>query len=135
MFYSSDNVRIYSYTGRNAHELIGRASLLITDNSDLQYPFAYMNKPVAYYYPHGLPIQQEFKDEGLSKNSFGELFFDHASVIDFIIKSIDNGFPQQENYSKQCRDFFRYHDNNNSRRVFKSIISTFFPDIYKGSAE
>ena len=133
LFYSNDYVRIYSSSGESENDLINRASMLITDNSDIQYLFAYMNKPVAYYYPHGLPIQQEYKDEGLAENSFGELFFDHDPLIDFIIKSIDDGFSQPEKYSKQCNDFFRYHDSNNSKRIFKSIVTTFFPELYRES--
>lgn len=131
LFHSDENVRIYSMSDQCDTDLINRASMLITDHSDIHYRFAYLDKPIAYYFPHGLPIQQEYKNEGLAKNSFGELFFDHDKLIDYVLDTIDGGFVQPEKYFLMCKDFFTYHDSSNSKRICRSIITTFFPDIIK----
>ncbi len=131
LFHSDENVRIYSMSDRCDTDLINRASMLITDHSDIHYLFAYLDKPIAYYFPHGLPIQQEYKDEGLASSSFGELFFDHYKLIDYILDIMNGGFIQPEKYSVMCRDFFKYHDSSNSKRICHSIIKTFFPDLNK----
>ena len=126
LFYSDKAVRLYGMSEQSETRLIEKASLLITDHSDIQYRFAYLNKPVAYYFPHGLPIQPEYKNEGLAKNSFGELFFDHERLVEFLKKNIAEDFPQPDKYSAMCMEFFKYHDTMNSKRIFHSIIKTFF---------
>ena len=130
LFTSSDDITLYEYTEGNEAMLISKASLLITDYCDIQYRFAYLNKPVVYYYPHDLPIQQEYKNEGLAKSSFGELFFEHDSLINYLIREIDKDFRQKPYYSKKCREFFQYHDTDNCKRIIKTLISTFFPELY-----
>ena len=131
LFQSNDVVKLYEYTEENETLLISESALLITDYGELLYKFAYLNKPVVYYFPHSLPIQQEYKNEGLSKSSLGEMFFEHDSIIEYLIKEMENGFPQKETYAKKCADFFKYHDQDNCRRIAKTIINTFFSDLYK----
>lgn len=125
LFYSDKTVHLYGISEQLETQLIEKASLLITDHSDIQYKFAYLNKPVAYYFPHGLPIQQEYKNEGLAKNSFGQLFFDHEKLVEFLKENIVNDFPQPDKYSSMCSNFFKYHDHLNSNRIFHSIKQNF----------
>lgn len=128
LFYSDKYVKLYGYSEQLEMPLVNKAALLITDHSDLQYRFAYMNKPVVYYYPHGLPIQQEYKDEGLAKSSFGELFFEHERLTEYLKANMAKGYEQPEKYSAMCEAFFAHHDTNNCKRIYKTILSTFFPD-------
>ena len=129
LFYSDKYIRVCGFSAQEELQLVNKAVLLVTDHSDLQYRFAYLNKPVIYYYPHGLPIQQEYKDEGLAKNSFGELFFDHEHLIEYLSSHMQQGFPQSESGAKMCESFFRFHDSNNCKRLYKQILLTFFREI------
>ncbi len=130
LFHSDEYVQLYTGTEENEIKLVSKAAALITDHSDLQFRFAYLDKPIVYYYPHDLPVRQEFKNEGLARNSFGKMFFEHDSLIEHLVREMEDGFKQPENYSAMCREFFRYHDNGSCRRIFNTIKSTFLSDIY-----
>ncbi|MDD6490159.1 MAG: CDP-glycerol glycerophosphotransferase family protein [Clostridia bacterium] len=121
MFHSNETVTLYPYTEQNETNLISRAAVLITDYSELQYRFAYMNKPVIYYLPSGLPIPPEYKNEKISRNGFGEIFFDHDKLIDFINTKAKSNFPQDSKYEQRCRGFFRYNDTDNCGRIFERV--------------
>lgn len=125
MFHSNETVQLYSYTEQNETGLISRAAVLLTDYSELQYRFAYMNKPVIYYFPSGLPTPSEYRHEKVSRNGFGELFFEHDKLIDFICGEIKCDFPQNSKYEQRCRGFFRYNDGNNCGRIFEQTIDLF----------
>ena len=124
LFHSDELVTLYQGTEENEAELVKKASLLITDTSELQYRFAYLNKPVVYYFPHELPVAQELKNEGLSKSCFGRAFFDHEHLIAHLIKEMEQAFPQPDTYSAMCSEFFRYRDNGNCRRLYEEIMKT-----------
>ncbi len=130
LFQTGDRISFYSYYDTDQNELVKKASLLITDFSDLQYRFAYLDKPVAYYFPPGLPVPQEFKNEGLSKNSFGRMFFDQDKLTEYLAKEMADAFPQPEAYSKMTSEFFTYKDKHNCQRVFQDIKNTFLSDVY-----
>ena len=123
-------IQLYPCNTENETELVKKASVLITDYADLQFRFAFLNKPVLYYYPQGLPIRQEFKAEGLAKNSFGKLFFEHDKLIDHLIQEMETDFPQPVYYEKAAGTFFRYHDSHNCQRIFTAVKNTFLSKLY-----
>ena len=131
LFHSDELVALYHSDDINENELIKKASVLITDYSDLQFKFSYLDKPVVYYFPHGLPVQQEYKNEGLAKNSFGKLFFEHDTLIAHLISEMGKDFPQSEHYSRMNKEFFKFHDNHNCRRILRSVKSSFLGSIFK----
>ncbi len=125
LFASDDVVSLHHCNSKTEAELVKKASVLITDYSELQFRFAYLNKPVLYYFPQGLPIRQEFKNEGLANNCFGKIFFEHDKLIDHLLNEMNHAFPQQDTYAKMCNDFFKYHDTHNCRRITATIKKTF----------
>ncbi len=131
LFFSDELVTLYPCSTENETELVKKAAALITDYSDLQFRFAFLNKPVFYYYPQGLPIRQEFKVEGLAQNSFGKLFFEHKKLTEHLVQEMQTDFPQSEHYAKICGEFFKYHDNHNCRRIFNAVKNTFLSEAYK----
>ncbi len=130
LFTADDVIQLYPCNTENETELVKKASVLITDYADLQFRFAFLNKPVLYYYPQGLPIRQEFKAEGLAKNSFGKLFFEHDKLIDHLIQEMETDFPQPVYYEKAAGTFFRYHDSHNCQRIFTAVKNTFLSKLY-----
>lgn len=128
LFAADDVVELYPCNTETETELVKKAAVLVTDYADLQFRFAYLNKPVVYYYPQGLPVRQEFKAEGLAKNSFGALFFEHDALITHLLQEMAVDFPQPAQYAKLCSSFFKYRDAHNCRRIFAAIQSTFLSD-------
>ncbi len=131
LFHSDETVMLYQYDEGVVNELVKKAAVLITDHSDIQYRFAYLNKPVIYYYPPALPVPQELKNESFAKNIFGKMLFDHDSLVDYIIEQMQKGFLQYDNYSKMCRSFFPYRDKNNCKRIFLTVKKIFLSDQYE----
>lgn len=129
LFHNDDIVKVYPYTEQNETALLSKSSLLLTDYSELQYRFAYLNKPVVYYFPNELPIQYEYKNERLSRNGFGEIIFEHDKLIDYLCKGLKNDFAQPPKYEQRCNSFFKYRDTDNCGRIFDEVINTFFHDI------
>lgn len=128
LFHSDEAVQLYSHTEENETEMVRKAAVLITDHSDLQYRFAYLNKPIVYYFPPNLQVPQEYKNEGLAKNSFGKMFFEHDPLVEHLAAEIRSGFVQPEHYANMCNSFFKYHDTHNCRRIFTLVKNTFLSE-------
>lgn len=122
-------VTLYEYTEENEIKLIERAAVLLTDYSELQYRFAYLNKPVVYFYPQNLPIQQEYKEQKISKNGFGEIVYNIDQLKEFLIRNAKRNFMQPLRFERRCQEFFRYMDGDNCGRIMNEIVNSFFPDI------
>ena len=129
MFHSDETVTLCSCTEQNETSLVSRGAVLVTDYSELQYRFAYMNKPVIYYFPSGLHTPPEYRNEKISRNGFGEMLFEHDKLIDFICTQMADEFPQNSKYRQRCQNFFSYTDGNNCGRIFEQTMDIFFSDI------
>ena len=125
LFHSDDIVQLYPYTEQNEMSLVSKSALLVTDYSELQYRFAYLNKSVVYYFPAELPIQYEYKNEKISRNGFGEVIFEHDKLVNYICNNLENNFTQKPKFEQRCNDFFKHNDGNNCGRIFDEIVNTF----------
>ncbi len=128
MFATDDCIKIYENNETNEINLVNDAALLITDYSELQYRFAYMNKPVLYYHPSGLPVDREYKRLRLSSTGFGDVVFDEKNLKDYIVRRIKKNFPQSPRYETRIQEFFEHLDSDNCGRVMTSILDTFFSE-------
>ena len=123
-FFSDKNISFYSYTEKNLALLIGKASVIITDYSELLYKMAYLNKPVIYYMPKNLPVQSEYKIDDLTENSLGKVISEHDKLISYLTENMPDNFPQPQLYQERCQRFFAHHDTKNCRRIFESVIGS-----------
>lgn len=122
MFYCDDIVNLYAYSEQNESLLLSTASVLVTDYSELQYKFAYLNKKVFYYFPKNLPMKSEKKGENVRQYGFGDVILDTETLIESLISDMADNFRQPEKYEIRRRKFFRYFDNQNCKRVADKII-------------
>lgn len=122
LFQSDDIVTLYPATEQNESSLTSRASVLVTDYSDLQYRFAYTDKNVVYYFPPGLPIHSEHTGENISQYGFGEIFFEHNLLCVYLIKGMENGFKQGSKYELRKKEFFGNNDKGNCKRIYEEIM-------------
>ena len=123
-FFSDKNISFYSYTEKNLALLLGKASVIITDYSELLYKMAYLNKPVIYYMPKNLPVQSEYKIDDLTENSLGKVISEHDKLISYLTENMPDNFPQPQLYKERCQRFFAHHDTKNCRRIFESVIGS-----------
>ena len=104
------------------NELFNESSLLITDYSSVAFDFAYLKKPVIYYqytddYHFDLN-KSYFKYESMG---FGDVIKDENDLIGKIKYYVSNNSQMEDKYRNRVESFFRYNDNNNSKRVYDWI--------------
>ncbi len=125
MFYTNDVIKLYSNKEKNEQKLVKRARALITDYSELQYKFAYLNKPVIYYMPQGLPADSEYRNIKISRDGFGEMIVDPHRLNEYLKKNLPSGLTQPLRFEQRTKEFFRYKDSNNCKRVMQLLLDSF----------
>ncbi|SEL15932.1 CDP-glycerol glycerophosphotransferase, TagB/SpsB family [Methanobrevibacter gottschalkii] len=110
---------IYVSYDESYTELLSNSSLMITDFSSVAFDFAYLEKPVIYYQADEIPHEEGYFDYGIM--GFGDVIIDIDELITKIEYYIKNNFVNEDKYIERKRSFFKYHDKNNSKRVYESI--------------
>ena len=107
----------------NYTQTFNTASILISDYSSVSFDFAYMKKPIIYYQfdkdYHFDVDSAYFKYES---DGFGPVAKDHTQLKEMILNLIANDCKMDEKYEKRVDSFFKYHDKNNSKRVYEEIL-------------
>ena len=114
---------VFDTDSSNYTETFNKSSLLITDYSSVFFDFAYLKKPIIYYQSddsyHFNQDRSYFKYE---VDGFGPVTDSHDELKKLIMNYIENGCEMEEIYKKRVDTFFKYHDRNNSRRVYEEIL-------------
>lgn len=115
------------FDDRSYEEIFNHSSLLVTDYSSVYFDFAYLKKPLIYYH-YGDDYHFDvdggyFKYESMG---FGPIAHTYEELKNDIISMVIRDCRTDEVYSKRADEFFRYHDKNNSRRVFDAILDIDF---------
>ena len=107
----------------NYTETFNTASVLVSDYSSVSFDFAYMKKPIIYYQfdkdYHFDVDDAYFKYES---DGFGPVAKTHDEIKEEILNLIANNCQMDEEYKKRVDSFFKYHDRNNSKRVYEEIL-------------
>ena len=114
---------IFDADSTNYTDTFNKSSLLITDYSSVFFDFAYLKKPVIYYQAddsyHFNQDRSYFKYDA---DGFGPVRDSHDELKELVMNYIENGCKMEEIYKKRVDTFFKYHDRNNSRRVYEEIL-------------
>ena len=110
----------------NCHyqQLLIKATIFITDYSNLFFDTAYLKKPIIYYH---FDINEYRKYQNPSdgfnyeKNGFGPVCIDIKCIQKEVIKLFINNGKIKKKYLKRINKFFEFSDNNNSDRIFSAI--------------
>lgn len=121
----SDDIRLIEFGEEKVNELLMNSSLLITDYSSVAWEMYYMAKPVIFYqfdYEEYNRLTGSYinMEDGL----FGERMFNAEELITGIEAYILNNFEEKEEYALQRKNYFKYIDNNNSKRVYEGIMKS-----------
>ena len=102
------------------------SSLLITDYSSVVMDFAYLNKPAIYtHFDKESFFGQHTYSEGYfdyERDGFGPVLYDLESTVEALISKIEDGCKQESKYEERIKSFYKYHDRNNSKRVYEAIL-------------
>lgn len=111
-------------------QLLRDSSAMITDYSGVGFDFAYMYKPLIYFqfdqneYYSGHYIRSEkysIEEEGL-----GMVVTSEDELIQQITQIIKRNFMIEDIYKKRIDEFFTFHDNKNSERIFNAVIKKYY---------
>ena len=107
----------------NYTETFNTASLIVTDYSSIAFDIAYLKKPLIYYQfdnKYHFDVEKayfKYEDDG-----FGPVARSHDEIRQSIITIVENGCRMDDVYQKRVDEFFKYHDKNNSKRVYEEIL-------------
>lgn len=116
---------IVSNEDMDIQEVLKRTALLVTDYSSVAFDFSYMGKPSVYFQYDYENFRENQYSEGwfsYKKHGVGAIVDNRESLIDEISKSISNKCMMDEKYQKRAGNIYKYHDADNCKRVFNSII-------------
>ena len=103
-------------------ELFNSSSLLITDYSSVFFDFAFLKKPIIYYHPYeDYHYEKGYFD--YESMGFGDVIKDYADLIIKIEDYLKNSCEMELNYMDVVDEFFKFKDNQNSKRVYDWIVN------------
>ncbi len=108
----------------NYAQTFNDASLIVTDYSSIAFDIAYMKKPLIYYqFDNNYHFDVESAYFQYERDGFGPVARTHEELRQCIFDLIESGCVMDEKYQKRVDDFFKYHDRNNSKRVYEEICN------------
>lgn len=105
----------------DVQELLKKASILITDYSSVFFDFVYMEKPVIFYQFDQKDFYTKHYTGSGKASPFGDTFTDEKQLIKELEKTITRNCTLKNNYKKDAKDFYKYHDKKNCERVYNLI--------------
>lgn len=108
-------------------DIFKRAKLMLTDYSSVFFDFAFLKKPIIYslfdkdYVSSIHSIYSGESDFNYERDGFGIVTKDYESTLNALIEKINDGCVMDDIYKKRVDKFFKYFDNNNSKRVYNEI--------------
>lgn len=103
-------------------EIFNHSSILITDYSSVAFDFAYLKKPVIYYqYAKDYHFDVDSAYFKYDTMGFGPISTTHEEIKNEIIAIVLNECEMDETYMKCVDEFFKFHDRENSKRVYDAI--------------
>lgn len=119
-----------------------QGAILVTDYSGIQFDFATMRKPLVYFHPDSLPPSYPMGGYSPSRDGFGPVARDLASLRTAILDLVDGAedptpnsvhdvppdgdsrrFPRlSEEYARRVDEFFPFADRRNSERIYAELV-------------
>jgi len=117
-FLVNDYVQIVS-CNVSYQQLFAECSLLITDFSSTAFDFAYLKKPVIYYwFTDNLFRESYFNYETMG---FGNVVTSQENLVAAAITYMKNDCTMEDVYKRRVDSFFEFFDKNNTQRLYEEI--------------
>ncbi|MDO5557437.1 MAG: CDP-glycerol glycerophosphotransferase family protein [Clostridia bacterium] len=108
----------------NYEEILTQSSIMVTDYSGVQFDFAYMYKPVVYFHPDELPPSYEEGEYKYQTMALGEIVKQTDELVEILCEYMKNECKIKDEYKERIDKFFKYHDDNNCKRIYEEMIAT-----------
>ncbi|KAB2867529.1 MAG: glycosyltransferase [Bacteroidales bacterium] len=121
----SKSIIIASKEEYNVQVLLKESALLITDSSSVNFDFAYMYKPIIYYFFDRDDFVKNHLKPGYfdhKKDGFGEVVETETDLINQIQNALLSNCSMPQKYKERVSEFFPLYDTNNCERICQEII-------------
>jgi len=102
------------------------SSLLVTDYSSVFFDFAYMRKPILYFWfdeEKFFATQYDKGYFGCRKDGFGRVVKTKGEVVNFLINKLENGMKNDEVYSERADKFFGEEISCRCEKTYREILN------------
>ena len=111
-----------AFIDRSYSEIFNHSSLMITDYSSVFFDFAYLEKPLIYYqYGRDYHFDAESGYFDYETMGFGPVAHNHKELQHAIIDAVLNECEMEDVYKERVKEFFKFRDEENSKRVYEAI--------------
>jgi len=120
------NVKIADFENYGVRELLTESSLLVTDYSSVFFDFAYMRKPILYFWfdeEKFFATQYDKGYFGCRKDGFGRVVKTKGEVVNFLINKLENGMKNDEVYSERADKFFGEEISCRCEKTYREILN------------
>ena len=120
------NVKIADFENYGVRELLMESSLLVTDYSSVFFDFAYMRKPILYFWfdeEKFFATQYDKGYFGCRKDGFGCVVKTKGEVVNFLINKLENGMKNDEVYSERADKFFGEEISCRCEKTYREILN------------
>lgn len=102
--------------------IFNESSVLVTDFSSIFFDFSYLKKPLIYYqYSNDYHYDSVNGYFQYNTMGFGPVIKDEDGLVDKLIEYMDNDCVMDDIYKKRVDEFFKYYDQDNSKRCYDWI--------------
>lgn len=119
----SKRIRLIAFGEEPANELMMRCKMLVTDYSSVCWDVFYLDKPVVFF-----QFDREKYEEAhgsyldMSKELFGECADNVEGLLTYMEECAADHFVIKPQYDAMRTNFYKYFDDQNSRRICDAIV-------------
>lgn len=119
----SDRIRLIVFGEEPANELMMRCKMLVTDYSSVCWDVFYLDKPVVFFqFDRDKYMEAHGSYLDMDRELFGDCAQDVDGLLTYMEKCADDHFVVRPEYEKMQKSFYKYFDDQNSRRICDAIV-------------
>ena len=119
----SDRIRLIVFGEEPANELMMRCKMLVTDYSSVCWAVFYLDKPVVFFqFDRDKYMEAHGSYLDMDRELFGDCAQDVDGLLTYMERCADDHFVVRPEYEKMQKSFYKYFDDQNSRRICDAIV-------------
>ena len=119
----SDRIRLIVFGEEPANELMMRCKMLVTDYTSVCWDVFYLDKPVVFFqFDRDKYMEAHGSYLDMDRELFGDCAQDVDGLLTYMERCADDHFVVRPEYEKMQKSFYKYFDDQNSRRICDAIV-------------
>ena len=100
-----------------------RCKMLVTDYSSVCWDVFYLDKPVVFFqFDRDKYMEAHGSYLDMDRELFGDCAQDVDGLLTYMERCADDHFVVRPEYEKMQKSFYKYFDDQNSRRICDAIV-------------